>query len=106
MSKLRQHITELNFHQGFKLKIKQNLNVDMKWCINVSRLKMTVVISILEKLIGKYQKGLLITIRETNIHIFYNMQKIKNTHMFKETVIIGLKMKKVSLYILHQRSRC
>ena len=46
---------ELNFHQGFKSKIKQNLSIGMTLCTAVSALKTTVIISILEKLIGEYQ---------------------------------------------------
>ena len=38
------------------------------------------MISILEKLIGEYQKELLIIIREIKTHILYNMHKIRNTH--------------------------
>ena len=45
---------ELNFHQGFKSKIKENLNIGMKHGIVVNALKTTVMISILEKLIGEY----------------------------------------------------
>ena len=40
------------------------------------------MISILDILIGKYQRELLLTIREINIHILYNIHKIRNLHMF------------------------
>ena len=46
-------------------------------------MKTTEVISILKKLIGKYEKELFITIREAKIHILYNMQKIRNKYMFE-----------------------
>ena len=40
------------------------------------------MISILDILIGKYQRELLLTIREINIHILCNIHKIRNLHMF------------------------
>ena len=42
--------------------------------ISVNALKMTAMISIVERLIGEYQKELLIAISEIKIHNLYNMQ--------------------------------
>ena len=81
-SKVNFDLFQLSFHQGFKSKIKQNLNRNDVVYIAVNAQKTTVMISILEKQTGEYQKELLVIIREIRTHVPYNMHKIRNMHMF------------------------
>ena len=55
--------------------VKHKLNIGMMYCIAVSVLKMTVIICILEKLIDKNQKELLLTTREIKIRNLYKCTK-------------------------------
>ena len=69
-----------NFHQGFKPKIKFEHKNDVVYCWKCP--ENDCMISILEILMGKYQRELLLTLREIKIHILYNIHKIRNLHMF------------------------
>ena len=75
-------------YQGTKLSSRFQVKDQTKFelrndvCIVANTLKTIVMISIMEKLIGEYQKVLSIKIREIKTHIHYNMHKIRNTHMF------------------------
>ena len=85
---LKDNVKVMITYQGTKLSSRFEVKNKTKFehrndvVYGVNALKTTVMISILEKLPGEYQKELLIIIREIKIPIFYNMHKIRNTHMF------------------------